>query len=94
MPWASKPSPTAHRKMAATVENAANAPSKPAASLTAQQTQSARLARDGLSNPEIGTWPFIRARTVQYHLDKVFTELGISSRSQPEHVLPPAADAA
>ena len=44
-----------------------------------------RLAREGLSNPEIGTRLFISARTVQYHLGKVFTKLGIASRSQLSH---------
>jgi DNA-binding CsgD family transcriptional regulator len=86
----------ARRELQATGEavrrRAAQAAVDASQQLTAQEAQVARLARDGLSNPEIGARLFISAHTVQYHLSKVFAKLGISSRGQLRGVLPGSTD--
>ena len=72
----------ARRELLATGETVRKRTVDTANQLTAQEGQIARLACDGLSNPEIGVQLFISPRTVEWHLSKVFTKLGITSRRQ------------
>jgi DNA-binding CsgD family transcriptional regulator len=72
----------ARRELQATGEKVRKRTEETRDDLTPQERQIAELARQGLSNPEIGGRLFLSPRTVEYHLSKVFTKLGIRSRGQ------------
>jgi DNA-binding NarL/FixJ family response regulator len=76
------------KELLATGETARKRTAETRDDLTAQETQIAQLARDGLPNAEIGARLFISPRTVEYHLHKVFTKLEIASREHLDRVLP------
>ena len=78
----------AERELLATGERVREHTVEAREDLTPQEAQIAQLARDGLSNAEIGAQLFISPRTVEYHLHKVFTKLNISGRGQLDRVLP------
>ena len=94
MRWGSRGSPRrAERELLATGERVRPRTVETRDELTAQEAQVARLARDGLSNAEIGTRLFISQHTVAYHLRKIFTKLGITSRGELGRVLPGSSNA-
>lgn len=70
----------ARRELAATGETVRTRAPEAADVLTAQESQIARLAAEGGTNPEIGARLFLSPRTVEYHLGKVFSKLGVGSR--------------
>jgi len=77
----------AGRELLATGETARKRSAETRDELTAQEMRIAELARDGLSNRDIGARLFLSPRTVEYHLRKVFTKLGITSREHLDRVL-------
>jgi len=77
----------AGRELAATGERLRKRAPSPAIQLTPQEAQIVRLATDGQSNSEIAAQLYISPRTVEYHLHKIFTKLGITSRNQLSRAL-------
>jgi DNA-binding NarL/FixJ family response regulator len=75
------------RELLATGETVRKRAAQTRYEFTAQEVQIARLAGDGLSNPEIGAQLFLSTRTVEWHLRKVFSKLGISSRRELRRAL-------
>jgi DNA-binding CsgD family transcriptional regulator len=79
------------RELLATGEKVRKRSDETRGQLTAQEEQIARLAADGHTNLEIGAQLFLSPRTVEWHLHKVFTKLGVGSRMQLRDKLPDAA---
>ena len=84
----------ARRELLATGETVRKRTVETLDELTPQEGQIARLAADGHTNPEIGAQLFLSPRTVEWHLRKVFTKLGISSRRQLRTALPDVGNVA
>jgi len=78
VPWAER----AEAELRATGETARRRDVSAVEQLTPQELQVAGLVSEGLANKEIAAQLFLSPRTVDYHLRKVFTKLGITSRSE------------
>ena len=78
----------ARRELLATGQTVRRRTVEAPTTLTAQEASIARLAVDGRTNAEIGAQLFLSARTIEWHLRKVFTKLGISSRRELRQAVP------
>jgi DNA-binding CsgD family transcriptional regulator len=72
----------ARHELAATGETVRKRAAQTSGELTAQEAHIARLAAEGLTSPEIAGALYLSPRTVEWHLRKIFTKLGVSTRRQ------------
>ena len=77
----------ARRELAATGETARKRSAATRDDLTAQEAQIAHMAAQGLTNLEIAARLFLSARTVEWHLGRVYPKLGIRCRRELRSVL-------
>ena len=72
----------ARRELQATGEKLRRRKDSGGSELTPQEEQIAKLARERRTNSEIGAQLFLSARTVEWHLRKIFAKLEINSRRE------------
>ena len=77
----------ARHELLATGDTVRKRTAETASELTAQEAHIARLAVDGRTNAEIGAQLYLSTRTVEWHLGKVYTKLGVGSRRELRRAL-------